>query len=112
MSFRRRPFPEVLDNLLTSITGGVSAETHPFPPGAPPYTHFLQTSAVAEIQSVYGQRDGQSVLFRQGQDYRLDSGNQLIWQDAAQLPDAGTLITINYYPQDALQMAQIGRAHV
>ncbi|MGD1857647.1 MAG: baseplate J/gp47 family protein [Leptolyngbyaceae cyanobacterium] len=102
MSFRRRPFPEVLDNLLTSITGGVSAETHPFPPGAPPYTHFLQTSAVAEIQSVYGQRDGQSVLFRQGQDYRLDSGNQLIWQDAAQLPDAGTLITINYYPQDAL----------
>lgn len=104
MSFRRRPFPEVLDNLLTNITGGVSAETHPFP--APdennPYEHILQQPPVAEVQSVYGQRDGETVLFRLGSDYRLEGGNKLIWETGAQLPDEGTLLTINYYPQASL----------
>jgi hypothetical protein len=105
MSFRRRPFPEVLDNLLTSITQGVSAETHPFPPPgatAPPYGHTLQQPPVAEIQSVYGQRDGQSVLFRQGSDYALEAGRTLVWLEGAQLPDPGTLLEVNYYPQAAL----------
>ena len=32
MSLRRRIFPEVLENLLTSVSGGVAAEPHPFPP--------------------------------------------------------------------------------
>lgn len=105
MSFRRRPFPEVLDNLLTSITSGVSAEAHPFPPpGATgtPYRHTLQQPPVAEIQSVYGRRDGQSVLFRQGSDYRLENGSTLTWVEGGQLPDAGTLLAVNYYPQAAL----------
>ena len=31
MSFRRRTFPEVLESLLTSLTGGVAAETPPVP---------------------------------------------------------------------------------
>ncbi|MGG6242091.1 baseplate J/gp47 family protein [Nodosilinea sp. AN01ver1] len=105
MSFRRRPFPEVLDNLLTGITQGVSSESHPFPPpGAtgPPFRHTLQQPPVAEIQSVYGQRDGESVLFRQGSDYALAGGNTLVWLEGAQLPDPGTLLAINYYPQAAL----------
>ena len=32
MSFRRRNYPEVLDNLLTTLVGGVAAESHAFPP--------------------------------------------------------------------------------
>ena len=32
MTFRRRDFPEVLDNLLTEVVGGVAAEAQPFPP--------------------------------------------------------------------------------
>ncbi|MEO1069430.1 MAG: hypothetical protein AAFW95_09970, partial [Cyanobacteria bacterium J06638_6] len=105
MSFRRRPFPEVLDNLLTSITQGVSSESHPFPPPgatAPPYHHTLQQPPVAEIQSVYGRRDGQSVLFRQGSDYTLQGGDTLVWLEGGQLPDGGSLLAINYYPQAAL----------
>ncbi len=105
MSFRRRPFPEVLDNLLTSITLGVSSESHPFPPPgatAPPYRHTLQQPPVAEIQSVYGQRDGQSMLFRQGSDYALEESRTLVWLEGAQLPDPGSLLAVNYYPQAAL----------
>ena len=32
MSFRRRTYPEVLENLLTTLTGGVASESQPFPP--------------------------------------------------------------------------------
>ena len=67
MSFRRRTFPEVLDNLLTDITGGVAAESQPFPPpdaGAPPYRHLLQRPPVSDVVSIYGARDQQPFLFR------------------------------------------------
>ncbi len=105
MSFRRRPFPEVLDNLLTSTTQGVAAETHPFPPPgatAPPYRHTLQQPPVATVISVYGSRDGQPVLFRQGADYQLLEDQPILeWQEGAQLPDLGTLLQVNYYPQSS-----------
>ena len=55
MSFRRRTFPEVLDDLLTSITQGVAAESHPFPPdgaASPPYRLSLQQPPVAGVVSV------------------------------------------------------------
>jgi hypothetical protein len=45
MSFRRRIFPEILESLLTSMTGGVAAESQPFPPpGATvaPFSNELQ----------------------------------------------------------------------
>jgi len=105
MTFRRRNYPEVLDSLLTSITKGVAAEEHPFPPttsASPPFQHSLEQSPVGDIISVYGSRDGASVLFRKGADYKLlDDGKTLAWQKGAQLPDAGTLVQINYYPKAA-----------
>ena len=67
MSIRRRTYPEVLDNLLTSLTGGVAAEAHPFPPdGAkgPPYRHILQQPPARDIISLYGSRDGKPQSFR------------------------------------------------
>ena len=50
MSFRRRTYPEVLENLLTSLTGGVASESQPFPPpgqSAAPYTLALQQPPAA-----------------------------------------------------------------
>ena len=105
MSFRRRTFPEVLDNLLTDIAGGVAAETHPFPPpgakgGAPQYS--LEQPPVAEIVSVYGSRDGQPRLFRHESDYLLAPDRQTLqWLEGGELPDAGTLIHVNYLPDSA-----------
>ncbi|MEZ4868453.1 MAG: baseplate J/gp47 family protein [Caldilineaceae bacterium] len=104
MSFRRRTFPEVLDNLLTDLTKGVAAEEHPFPPesGGPPFRHSLQQPPVAAIVSVYGSRDGEPHLFRPNTDYKLENDKQtLTWQAGAEVPDAGTLIQVNYYPTGA-----------
>jgi hypothetical protein len=103
VTFRRRTFPEVLDNLLTTITQGVAAEAHPFPPPgttAAPFRHSLQRPPVAAIVSVFGSRSGEPHLFRNGADYRLlDDKQTLEWQQkGADLPDPGTLLSVNYYP--------------
>src|SRR5215212_12115522 len=100
MSLRRRIFPEVLENLLTAISGGVAAESHPFPPpgaNGGPLQHELQRPPVADVVSVYGSRDGQPHLFRKDVDYRLlDDRRTLEWPEGAQYPDPATLLQINY----------------
>jgi Baseplate J-like protein len=104
MSFRRRPFPEVLDNLLSQIAGGVAGEEHPFPPpgsAAAPFRHGLQRPPVAELVSVYGSRDAQPRLFRRDKDYTLTGGKTLEWLKGAELPDPGTLISVSYFPKSA-----------
>lgn len=99
MTFRRRTFPEVLDNLLTTITKGVAAESHPFPPEATsPLQHNLQQPPVADIISVYGSRNGQPHIFRKDVDYQLVDRQVLEWKPGAELPDPDTLVSINYYP--------------
>lgn len=102
MTFRRRTFPEVLNNLLTSITNGVAGESHPYPPprsGGPPHSHYLRQSPVAEIVAVYGTRLGEPHQFRKGTDYDLSSdGLALEWKGDAQVPDDGTLVQVNYRP--------------
>ena len=106
MSYHRRSFPEVLESLLTTITGGVAAESHPFlPPEAtlPPFTSDLQQPPAADIVSVWGTLDGQPHLFRKSADYALsDDGKQLVWPEkGAQYPDPGTLVFVNYRPVGA-----------
>ena len=103
MSFRRRTYPEIVDNLLTSMIGGVAAEAHPFPPSAsPPFSHALQKPAASSVVSVYGTRNDESFLFETGTDYALsDDGLTVAWQEGARLPDDGTLFHINYVPRNA-----------
>jgi uncharacterized phage protein gp47/JayE len=115
MTLRRRTFPEVLENLLTTVTGGVAAESHPFPPpgvNGPPYAHSLQQPPAADVISVYGMRAQESHLFRKGVDYKLLPDQQtLAWEEKAELPDPGTLVHVNYYPastQRVLSDVQVG----
>lgn len=99
MPFRRRMFPEVLDTLLSDLAGGVAGEEHPFPPpgAGAPFRHSLEGSDVAEVVSVWGSRDGQPRRFRKDRDYRLlDDRRTLEWPEGAELPDPGTLVSINY----------------
>jgi hypothetical protein len=105
MSFRRQIYPEVLSHLLTGILGGVTAESHPFPPPAaaePPYQHALEKPPVEDIVSIYGSRNGQAYAFTRDKDYKLaDDKQTLQWADGAQLPDKGTLLQVNYLQQGA-----------
>jgi uncharacterized phage protein gp47/JayE len=104
VSFRRKNYPEVLDNLLTQVIGGVAAETHPFPPPGStqsPFDHALEQPRVKQLVSVYGTRNGESRLFRNNTDYELRADKQTLrWKNNAELPDAGSLIHVNYLRED------------
>ncbi len=116
MSFRRRTFPEVLENLLTTLTGGVASESQPFPPpGATtaPYTLVLQQPPAADVVSVWGARDGEPHEFRKGTDYQLsDDGRTIVLPEkGAEFPDPASLLYVNYVPaaaQPELTDLQIG----
>ncbi len=102
MTFRRRGYPEVLNHLLTGILGGVSAESHPFPPPgatAAPYRHALEKTPVQRIMGVHGLRNGQSHEFIRDTDFALSGDRQsLTWLEGGQLPDEGTLLDVDYMP--------------
>lgn len=105
MSFRRRDYPEVLDNMLTEVIGGVAAEAQPFPPpGATadaPLEHALEHPKAKRIVSVYGSRNGNSLRFRDGVDYELrPDGQTMRWLKGAALPDEGSLVHVNYLRED------------
>jgi uncharacterized phage protein gp47/JayE len=99
VSFRRRASPEVLENLLTTLSGGVAAETQPFPPEgttSAPFRMPLDQTQPSDVVSVHGTRNGKSHRFRKGTDFVLDN-NALVWPDGADLPDPGTVVHINYF---------------
>jgi uncharacterized phage protein gp47/JayE len=96
VTFRRRAYPEVLENLLT---GGIAAEAQPFPPdgaGNPPFRMPLEQAQVRDVISVHGTRNGLSHRFRKGTDFQLDAG-VLVWPEGAELPDPGTVVVVNYF---------------
>ncbi len=98
MSFRRRTYPEVMENVLTGLTGGVAAESHAYPPvggKTAPYEHALEHPPVTAIISVYGTRNNQTYQFVPGNDYQLKQ-DKLVWLEKANTPDLGTLLHINY----------------
>jgi len=117
VSFRRRNYPEVLDNLLTTLVGGVAAEAHPFPPSDDgPLNHPLEQPPVRQVVSVYGIQNGEQRLFRNGSDYNLEPDKQtLSWVSDSSVPDDGTLLYINYLREDVvptltdLQVGSIAR---
>jgi hypothetical protein len=105
MSFRRRTYPEVLDELLTALVGGVPGEAHPFPPpgaGEGPTVHRLTQPPARQVVAVHGARGGEPHRFRESADWALsDDGTAVSWLDGAELPDRGTLLHITYVPAAA-----------
>ena len=102
---QRRDFPEVLDNLLTEVVGGVAAEAQPFPPpGATPggpLENALEHPRAKRVVSAYGSRNGVSSRFREGIDYELrPDGQTLRWLSAGDLPDEGSIVHVNYLRED------------
>ncbi|MCP4765241.1 MAG: hypothetical protein GY875_03130 [Gammaproteobacteria bacterium] len=100
MSFRRRNYPELMDNILTRLIGGIAAESYPFPPAGgnePPLRHPLERPPVQKISSVYGKRNGSSYAFQQEVDYRLVDEQVLQWVDGGALPDKGSTFQVNYF---------------
>lgn len=98
MSFRRKTYPEVSEQLLTTLLGGVAGEQHPYPPpgGRGPARYALLAGPAAEITSVYGLAGGASQVFARGTDYALSAdGAAVEWKDGVR-PDAGSVFEVNY----------------
>jgi hypothetical protein len=99
MSFRRRTYLEVLDELLTALVGGVAGEAHPFLPDGTPVHHRLTQPPARQVVAVHGARGGEPHRFRETADWTLDDdGTAVSWVDGADLPDPGTLVHITYLP--------------
>lgn len=97
MSFRRRNYTEIMDNMLTRIVGGVAGESHAFPPPSGNLLVPLKQQPVLDVTSVYGLRNGIPHSFTKDVDFTLATDNQsLEWIDTATLPDAGTTFEVNY----------------
>lgn len=104
MTFRRRDYPELLEGILTSLAGGVSAEAHPFPPPGDADVPRMELEAPPArlLVSVYGARNGASFRFRTGTDVELSpDGAALLWREGGARPDPGTLVEISYQRRDA-----------
>ncbi|WP_372695982.1 hypothetical protein [Immundisolibacter sp.] len=98
MSFRRKTYPEVSEQLLTTVLGGVAGELHPYPPpgGRGPARYPLRAGPVAQITSVYGLVHGVSQTFERDSDYVLSAdGTALEWKDGTR-PDPGSVFEVNY----------------
>ena len=100
MSFRRKNYIEVMDNILTGIIGGVTAEAHAFPPdngSESPHSHPLENSPVKNIVAVDGTHNGSSRRFVNGVDYTLaDDKATLEWKEGGNFPDKGSLFYLSY----------------
>jgi uncharacterized phage protein gp47/JayE len=100
VSFRRKNYIEVMDNILTGIVGGVTAEAHAFPPAngsSSPYSHPLENSPVKNIVAVDGLNNGGTRRFVKGVDYALaEDKATLLWIDGGSIPDQGSLFYTSY----------------
>ncbi|MDX1696490.1 MAG: hypothetical protein R3208_22180 [Ketobacteraceae bacterium] len=103
MSFRRRTYPELMENVLTGLIGGVAAESHAYPPlnaKSAPFAHALENPPVDTVISVYGMRNNQSHQFVKDTDYALDN-NKLVWLEEGNTPDKGSVFHVNYRTKGA-----------
>lgn len=98
MSFVAEPYAEVVDNLLTALTGGVIYEEYIFNPGITAYA-LAHPPAEVDTVKVSGSLDREYHVFIPDQDFEKTPG-EIIWleEEGANRPDKGTRFYINYYP--------------
>jgi len=98
MAFRKKSYQEIVDDILTDLTGGVVSEEHTFLTDTAAY-HLSRSPVRANgIVSVRGIVDSAAYAFA-GSDYQLDGSGDLAW--VGTVPDKGTTFYVNYYPDTA-----------
>lgn len=93
MTFTKKSYEEIQDNILTQITKGVINEKYTYDLSRSKYK--LANTPVKEIAKVEGLVDGSSHIFREGEDYKL-TGDMLEWLANGDKPDNGTTFYVNY----------------
>ncbi|MDR5748846.1 baseplate J/gp47 family protein [Caballeronia sp. LZ029] len=100
MTFVAQPYEQFVDDLLTSLTGGVIREEHLF--RGPDESYSLGAADAVDFSiRVFGQRNETYVLFDAQNDYSFDSANAAIrWRKKARLPDEQSYFYVNYYRRE------------
>lgn len=98
MAFEPLAYRQLVDDILTRITGGISRETHVFAEGQSQYELSHRPVRANGIVSVRGIVEGAKRAFP-ASDYRLVDGRFI--ELTGTTPDPGTVFTVNYYPSDA-----------
>ncbi|MCI0489356.1 MAG: baseplate J/gp47 family protein, partial [Blastocatellia bacterium] len=100
MTFVAEPYERFVDDLLTSLTGGVTREEHRFTGIEESYS-LASPGVIAASVKVFGQRQGRGVLFEGGIDYIYDAEQEAIrWKSDGRLPDDQSYFYLSYYLQE------------
>jgi len=95
-----RPYPEVVDDILTAVTGGVVKEPIIFDVKEDLYALSRPASG---LRSIVGTLKGQHYTFQNSVDYLFSEGdNAVVWQPHATQPDDETTFYVNYFVPNSL----------
>lgn len=90
-----RPFPEVVDDLLTALTGGVVKEAIIFDVKEDLYALSRPAS---QIRSITGTLKQVHTTFQNNVDFLFSAGdNAVVWQKGGNQPDDETTFFVNYF---------------
>jgi hypothetical protein len=90
VTFRAEPFGVFVDDLVSSLTGGVTRETFRFVPELAPYRLAAADELVSETVRVHGLAGDEHTRFRNGIDFDVDHG-AIVFRKPPAAPGAGVV---------------------
>lgn len=104
MSYAAEPYAQFVDDLLTSLTGGIVRQQFRFLPEEAPFRLTSPGALVPSTVRVFGQAEEAFRRFIPGTDYRLDPDLGIVWLATAEgtptasavWPDPGTAFYANF----------------
>ena len=104
MSYAAEPYAQFVDDLLRSLTGGVSRERFTFLPEEEPFRLAPPGPVLPGSIAVFGQAAGTFAVFRRDRDWSLATDGSIVWRARADgtpapdavWPDEGTPFYVNY----------------
>ena len=104
MTFRAEPFGTFVDDLISSLTGGVTRERFVFLDEQRPFQLAARASVLAATVRIHGLANDAYLRFRNGIDFAVDTDGVIGWFETAPnapaagavLPDPGTSFWASY----------------
>ena len=93
MSFTKKQYDEIVEDVLAQITKGIVNERHEFDFKKAGY--MLSSKPVKEIIKIEGILNGTHNTFKKDEDYFLKD-DSVLWREEGEAPDDSTYFFVNY----------------
>lgn len=103
MSFRAEPFGVFVDDLISSLTGGITRQAFRFLPELAPFRLDPADTVLPQTVRVHGLSGDRHTRFRNGADFDVDHGVIVFRPAPALRPDVGSWFYASYEPVPDLQ---------